>query len=1261
MKKFLPKNNEEEEENTKKEENTPTPTPGNSEKEKETTEEKLIIDTDKNCLYKKGNEKKGIKEYVVDFYPVNFAIISLNVMVNYVEMKKDEKEGNKKMKEKNEIEKQKKMRTEQYMEKMNELNEYLNKGMIEDTLYKEKMDLLNEHFKDVFENKKKEKTKMKKSEFLELFKTNANEFIYSRKNRFEKYSRFSTMQEIKDIIIKCNNNLKNGSFNILYYTLEKELIKPDDESTFIDNGIGQLMIIVVDIKDDEGLYTLSILEKNENESEDEEKKNENNNKIKEKNEIQNLDLMSKEELKKIKENLNEKEKQRKQQEKLEREKIEKMEKERKEKLKKEKEKKAVPPFGIPNFGNTCYFNSINQIFINLPIMQELFKNEKLQFFINKDNKFGYKGKFIDAFMPLYDLYPSEINGYAKNLKSLAGKLRDTFNNREQQDANEYLNFVLEALHEELNLKSAKKYIIEKDENYKYNTEEELGNIAWANNLRRNVSFIDSIFMFQLKSNLTCKRCGTKKVKFENNYVFDLPLSVCKMITVEIHLYRLPFIYKIYFDKIDKNFSDFVKSEENKNNNILENLRNYYTNKLSYEQKLEHAVHTYFEFDFERQKQLGDLIKVIRNINLLNLEPEDYDININNREITEYKIKHFTDFIIYFKNTKIVKTDTVIDKLVDMNDKIRLNIYEVLNTNGYSLIYKKLFSDLNIFSYKIKRKKAIDPKEYEKIILNANYNNNFKDGKTNSNKNKDTNEEDSQSTISSSSSSINGDTPTGQNNKNENMINLISLNDKILYYEEEVINNISNDQKTNNKNKILTEYFIPIVHYRRDLRQGRGNLFLDFYHSSLGEFPQQFIVFNNSNYYQITPKYLYDYIWDYNSLYMNHPNKKNDKFWWNLDPNSNNHSKKCYPFILRIVRKKKNFSFSYDCAKCQWYNFCFGCALYPDDDKPLEIKSDCTIFVDWCNSLIKEEVESCNFNLKRFSNEEITQCIESSAKNDKNKQYQSITDCFEFFFEKELLEDPLSCRICGGPENFYKNYEINKLPYVLILSLKRFKFNENNGFKLRQLITYPLYDFTLKNQKYDLFGVVYHYGGINSGHYICTIKRENKWIMCDDRRVEEVDEGKIMNSNAYILFYISKESINNNSYYNCMKSLMQHLVINKATKEIYINDNNYFQGEPVNTPYGEGYVMKDYLNDFIKEENNKKEDTKENNENKNEENKDEKDEKENQENKETINKNEINGQSNENTINKNGLVEIKFDFGKGTVYVDNITKQILEDS
>ena len=105
-----------------------------------------------------------------------------------------------------------------------------------------------------------------------------------------------------------------------------------------------------------------------------------------------------------------------------------------------------------------------------------------------------------------------------------------------------------------------------------------------------------------------------------------------------------------------------------------------------------------------------------------------------------------------------------------------------------------------------------------------------------------------------------------------------------------------------------------------------------------------------------------------------------------------------------------------------------------------------------------------------------------------------------YFEKELLEDPLSCRVCGGPQNFIKNYEINKLPYVLILSLKRFKYNENNNFKLKQLITYPVDNFQLKDKKYNLFGVVYHYGSINSGHYICSIRHNKKWIVCDDNSV-----------------------------------------------------------------------------------------------------------------------------------------------------------------
>ena len=1220
-------------------------------------EEKLEINIERNYLYKKGNEKDGIKEYVVDFYPIKYIPLSLKLLINHIETenkkiaknKKKEEFEKKSKEEKDKIKKERENREKKYIEKLKQLYDLYNEGAIEKSLFEEKKNILDEQYKDIFPNDdqkdKNEKTKLKKSEFFELMKENLNDIIYLKSGNIQKQSRFTTIEEMREIILKNNKHLEEKVFNISLYSLDKEFIIPKEESRFMDNVINDFTLFILDIKNKDGIFNLSILEQNEKIL-DKEKEEETTKGV---DEIKNVEILSKEELKKIKDNQNERERAKKQQEKLQREKYE-MEKEKMEKLKKEqeqekekeKEKMITPPYGIPNFGNTCYFNSINQIFLNLPIMQKLFMNPKLKYFINKNNKFGYKGKFINAFLPLYQIYPRKIDDYIQNLKALTGKFKETFNNRDQQDANEYLNFVLEALHEELNLKSSKRYIEDKDENYKYNNEEELGNIAWANNLRRNVSFIDSIFMFQLKSNLTCRKCGTKKLNFETNYVFDLPLSLCKMVTVNVNLYRLPFKYKVYYDKISKNFSDFIKLEENKDKNIKENLWNYYSDKLNYEQKLEHMVNVNFSFDIDRQKTIGDIIQLLRKISILELEPEDYDLNINNKEISEYKINHLTELIAYSNKTKIIKNDAIIDNFVDINDKIRLNIYEVLNTNGFNIINgknKDLSHELNIFSYKIKTKGIIKLKDYEDKIKNTSFFKYKTDGNTDSNDGE---------TKSISSSSTNEDSFN-----EENKIKILSLNDKLTYYEEEIFKN--NDLSKKNKFKIVTEYIIPIVHFHRDLNPGRANLFLDFYYSSMRDFPKQFLVFNNSNNFQITPKYLYNYIWDYNSLYMNHPNKTTDKFWWNLEPDSKNYSRKCYPFVIRIVKKKVKYAYSYDCAKCPWYNFCFGCVLFPDDDKYLEMHSDYIIFVDWCNSLIKEEIESFNFNVKNFPDEEISQCIDSQAKNDKNKQYQSIQDCFDLFFEKEKLEDPLSCRECGGPQNFIKNYEINKLPYVLILSLKRFKFNENNNFKLRQFIKYPTNNFELKDKKYDLFGVVYHYGSINSGHYVCSLKHNNQWILCDDRRVYEISEDKVVNSNAYILFYISQESINKSTYYNCLSSLMQHLTIDKAKKTYYFDDENYFMGEPVKTPYGEGYVMEDYIEDFNIEENNS-----ENSQNIDEEKTQDKNEKETKENED---KKEISPYNENKAIinnNKNGMIKIKFDFAKGVINKKNVQKQILYD-
>ena len=1154
-------------------------------------QETYKIEFYKEYFVKKEKAKDNIIAYIVDFYPIKILQFPLSELIQLAEKEienlniRGEKEEKKIKNEKSNNNKGKN-KSELYHEELKKVETLKANKIIGQSKYDQKMDLLLKKYNDIISNENTERietTKLKKKEFLGIFKRKYNDIIINNKLLIKKDTRYRTGEELKDIIIKNNSSLNNNNFEILYSTFNKLFYEPLMKENFIINDVEDFVFVIIDIKNPVGETNLFILEKNEKEG--------NYNKY---SEYENTEIITETELKRLKKNEKEKEKKQKKQKKakIEEKSIEKEQKE-KEKTKKNKEEEITPPFGITNFGNTCYFNAVNQIFFNLPILQKLFTNPKFSYFINKKNKFGYKGDFIKAFISLYQIYPSKITEKAHNLKVLVGKFNSNFDNNMQQDANEYLNFVIESLHEEINLKSSKRYIITKDDNYKYNSENELGDIAWANNLRRNASFIDSIFMFQLKSNLTCRKCNTKKVNFETNYVFDMPLSLCRMITIEINLYRLPFKYKIYYDKINKDFQEYRKINENKS--ITENLISYYSEKLNNDEKRQHLVKVCFEFEFERSKTISDLSSLIRNISLFELEPEKYDILNENEEISEYRIDHFSELITYSTiSNKLIKPDEILDKYADKNDKVYLDIYEVLNTKGLSFLNilkeeQNLTKNLNIFSYKIKTKliKGLE------TMNDINY---FNEKDTNS------------------------------NNK---YINMLSLNDKLTNFPETIFFSGKLSKHEANGKLIKIEYPIPIVHYHRDTKQGNANIFLDFYHTNLADIPQQFIVFNNGKINQITAKSLYNYVWNLNSLYMNHPNKKIDDFWWNLETDTNPeiYVKKCYPFVLRLVRRKPHSKHSYECAKCQWYKFCIGCILYPDDKEILEIYSDCMIFVDWCNSFLKEEVESCNFEKKNFSNEEITKCIELLYRDNKNKIYQSIDDCFNLFFEKELLEDPLYCRVCEGLENFSKEYEINKFPYVLILSLKRFKYNENNHFKLKQLITYPLYDFILNNKKYDLYGIVYHYGELIGGHYVSVIKSNNKWMMCDDKKVFEIEEDKVMNSNAYILFYISKDSINENSYYNNLKLLMDNIPDKKKKNDpLFINCYNFFRGEPVKTPYGEAYVLEDYLENFTTYEN-----------------------------KNDNNKNKIN----ENK--KNGMIKIKFDFGIGTVNIKNVKKQIMEDN
>ena len=131
-----------------------------------------------------------------------------------------------------------------------------------------------------------------------------------------------------------------------------------------------------------------------------------------------------------------------------------------------------------------------------------------------------------------------------------------------------------------------------------------------------------------------------------------------------------------------------------------------------------------------------------------------------------------------------------------------------------------------------------------------------------------------------------------------------------------------------------------------------------------------------------------------------------------------------------------------------------------------------------------------------------------------------------------------CDNCGGLQEAEKRMKIKRLPRVLALHLKRFKYTEDFG-RLQKLFHKVVYPYHLRlfntsddaedpDRLYELYAVVVHIGGgPYHGHYVTIIKTEDRgWLLFDDEMVEPVDKNFVRNffgdksglATAYVLFY-----------------------------------------------------------------------------------------------------------------------------------------------
>ncbi|XP_063374781.1 ubiquitin carboxyl-terminal hydrolase 46 isoform X1 [Cydia amplana] len=168
------------------------------------------------------------------------------------------------------------------------------------------------------------------------------------------------------------------------------------------------------------------------------------------------------------------------------------------------------------------------------------------------------------------------------------------------------------------------------------------------------------------------------------------------------------------------------------------------------------------------------------------------------------------------------------------------------------------------------------------------------------------------------------------------------------------------------------------------------------------------------------------------------------------------------------------------------------------------------------------------------------------------QNTSITHCLKCFSDTETLcnDNKFKCDNCSSYQEAQKRMRVKKLPLILALHLKRFKYMEqyNRHIKVSHRVVFPLElrlfnttklqsdDAVNPDRLYDLVAVVVHCGsGPNRGHYISIVKSHGFWLLFDDDMVDKIDASAIedfygltsdiqkSSETGYILFYQSRDA------------------------------------------------------------------------------------------------------------------------------------------
>uniref|UniRef100_A0A6S8PAR9 ubiquitinyl hydrolase 1 n=1 Tax=Amphora coffeiformis TaxID=265554 RepID=A0A6S8PAR9_9STRA len=182
--------------------------------------------------------------------------------------------------------------------------------------------------------------------------------------------------------------------------------------------------------------------------------------------------------------------------------------------------------GLITLGNTCFMNSALQCLSHTAPLTRHFLSGRYSIDLNRDNPLGTGGKLADAYATvLQELWmrpgAKQVKPYA--LKRAIAVFAPRFAGTLQHDAQEFLAYLLDGLHEDLNRIRRAPYVEMPDFQDGQNMNV-AGAMAWEAHMRRNDSLVLDTFYGQFKSTCVCPNCNKVSVSFDafNHVSLEIP-------------------------------------------------------------------------------------------------------------------------------------------------------------------------------------------------------------------------------------------------------------------------------------------------------------------------------------------------------------------------------------------------------------------------------------------------------------------------------------------------------------------------------------------------------------------------------------------------------------------------------------------------------------------------------------------------------------------------------------------------------------------